>query len=191
MVRARWLAFVPLLSLVAVEADAAAYDAYDDTGNRTKETAPNGNFLTYSSAGIIHSSGLSVAFGRDAQGRITTITDPAGKQVVYTYDAAGNLDTEVVKNRRGATTTYTYDASGYVQSMKDALGGNTLFTYDARGRLAFTRALPDAMRGAVIPRVRIPLLCDRFGRIVPREGCHCALRKVTNRYPALRAVDGT
>jgi YD repeat-containing protein len=65
----------------------------DENFGITKVTEPNGNFLTYSSAGIIHSSGLSVAFTRDSQGRIATVTDPAGKQIVYTYDTAGNLAT--------------------------------------------------------------------------------------------------
>jgi hypothetical protein len=40
-------------------------------------TDRNGNSLTISAAGVIHSSGKSIAFTRDESGRITLITDPA------------------------------------------------------------------------------------------------------------------
>ncbi|MCP4843071.1 MAG: RHS repeat protein, partial [Halieaceae bacterium] len=48
-------------------------------------TDPNGNTLTYTDAGIVHSSGKSVDFIRDGQGRITRITDPMGQEIVYDY----------------------------------------------------------------------------------------------------------
>ena len=50
----------------------------------------NGNRLTYSAAGITHSSGLGVAFTRDGLGRITAITDPDLNVMSYGYDANGN-----------------------------------------------------------------------------------------------------
>src|SRR4029078_1633750 len=48
---------------------------------------PNGNTLTVTEDGIIHSSGKSIQFVRDGQGRITAIIDPAGNTMSYTYDA--------------------------------------------------------------------------------------------------------
>ncbi|QOY86399.1 DUF6531 domain-containing protein [Paludibaculum fermentans] len=47
----------------------------------------NGNTLTIAADGITSSAGnLKVAFVRDAQGRITKITDPLGKQYLYGYN---------------------------------------------------------------------------------------------------------
>ncbi len=50
----------------------------------------NGNTLTVTSAGITSSTGLSVPFMRDAQGRITKITDPLGKEYMYTYQCCAH-----------------------------------------------------------------------------------------------------
>ncbi|NES98727.1 MAG: hypothetical protein F6K32_26865, partial [Desertifilum sp. SIO1I2] len=44
------------------------------SGDLLSATDTNGNKLTFSDAGIISSTGKSVTFGRDAQGRITTVT---------------------------------------------------------------------------------------------------------------------
>ena len=52
---------------------------------------PDGNTLTFSSAGISHSAGKSIAFTRDAAGRITAITDPEGRRIAYGYTPAGDL----------------------------------------------------------------------------------------------------
>ena len=53
----------------------------------------SGNTLTFSAAGISHSSGRSIAFVRDSQGRIAKITDPNGASLFYGYDANGDLRT--------------------------------------------------------------------------------------------------
>ncbi len=50
----------------------------------------NGNTLTVTAAGITSSTGLSVPFVRDAQGRITKITDPLGKEYMYTYQCCAH-----------------------------------------------------------------------------------------------------
>ena len=51
----------------------------------------NGNGLTIGPNGITSTTGLNVPFVRDAQNRITQITDPAGNVYSYGYDASGNL----------------------------------------------------------------------------------------------------
>jgi YD repeat-containing protein len=51
----------------------------------------NGNTVTFGSDGITHSAGKSIVFTRDAQGRITTVTDPLGNVQRYAYDANGDL----------------------------------------------------------------------------------------------------
>ena len=50
----------------------------------------NGNGLTITPNGITSTTGLNVPFVRDAQNRITQITDPQGNVYLYGYDANGN-----------------------------------------------------------------------------------------------------
>src|SRR4029077_3823002 len=57
---------------------------------------PNGNTITVTSTGLVSSTGASVPFTRDAQGRITSIQGPSTgsnpPKVTYAYDPAnGNL----------------------------------------------------------------------------------------------------
>ncbi len=56
-------------------------------------TDRNGNGLTITPNGITSTTGLNVPFVRDAQNRITQITDPQGNVYLYGYDANGNLAT--------------------------------------------------------------------------------------------------
>ncbi|MET0645080.1 MAG: RHS repeat-associated core domain-containing protein [Pyrinomonadaceae bacterium] len=112
----------------------------------------DGNVLTFSAAGITSSAGnLTVAFARDAQGRITQITDPAGKLYQYDYDAAGDLvavklpDSEVplryeyeaghffrksTDSRGHAESVTTYHPDGRLASVTDAMGETTAYAYD-------------------------------------------------------------
>ncbi|HEX3526937.1 MAG TPA: Ig-like domain-containing protein, partial [Thermoanaerobaculia bacterium] len=112
----------------------------------------NGNVLTFSAAGISSSAGgLNVPFVRDAQGRITQITDPEGKTFRYSYDASGDLvgvqlpdiETPLLyeyasghfflkgTDARGNTeATTTYYADGRLQSVTDATGKTTDYAYD-------------------------------------------------------------
>jgi RHS repeat-associated protein len=96
----------------------------------------NGNTLTVSANGIAHSSGKSISFTRDAQGRITNITDPDGQSNVYTYDAAGDLIS--YRDRENNTTTYTYEPTiaHHLKSIVDPLNRTPIRNeYDASGRL--------------------------------------------------------
>jgi RHS repeat-associated protein len=125
-----------------------------DIVDRRKEIqALNNNLLTFTAAGISSSAGnVTVPFVRDAQGRISQITDLNGKNYVYGYDTAGNLasvtfpgvataagygyfpdhllKTEI--DSRGNTSTSTYYADGRLQtvtgpSVSDALGNPTQY----------------------------------------------------------------
>ena len=95
---------------------------------------PYGNTLTYGPNGIIHSNGQSVAFTRDALGRITKITDPMGKAISYTYDVNGNLS--AVTNRNSETGSFAYNRDHGLTSYTDPAGTlQARYTYDAQGRL--------------------------------------------------------
>jgi len=118
---------------------------------------PNGNTLTYTKDGIIHSDGKSVLFHRDGLGRITSITDPNQNTITYDYDSAGDLTafTDLEHN----TTHYTYapaplshalvdiidplgrgvvkniyDDNGRLIAQEDANGIRTEFSHDIEGR---------------------------------------------------------
>ena len=110
-------------------------------------TDPNGEVLTIAKSGITSSNGAAIQFARDAKGRITQVTDPAGRTVKYAYTLAGDLDNitspinQVSRNQYAAApaalahllTSYTdasgtqqlrneYDATGKLIAQYDALG---------------------------------------------------------------------
>jgi RHS repeat-associated protein len=106
----------------------------DQAGGLRSMRDTNGNTLTVSATGIHHSSGVSVAFTRDAAGRIAQVTDPTGNSVFYNYDARGDLTS--FKDREAETTTYGYDAAHLLLDIKDPRGLQPMRNeYDAAGRL--------------------------------------------------------
>ena len=93
----------------------------------------NGNQLTITPAGITHSSGKSIAFERDAEGRIIRITDPLHREMHYAYDAAGDLAS--FTDRAGATSRFTYEDHRLLD-IEDPRGVKPLRNeYDDGGRL--------------------------------------------------------
>ena len=94
----------------------------------------NGNKLTINNSGIHHTSGRSLLFTRDGQGRITRVTDPAGNYTQYTYDAAGDLT--AFTDREGAVSEYGYNTTHGMTSIKDPRGITPIRNdYDESGRL--------------------------------------------------------
>ena len=115
--------------------------AFDANGNLTKMTDAEGRSLTFTHNGVISSTGVSIVYHRDAQDRITSITDPAGNSVNYGYDDAGNLTQFFNRTANPATDnptmSYSYAAgSHYVQGLFDARGIQAARNYyDAQNRL--------------------------------------------------------
>ena len=112
--------------------------------------ALNGETLTFTSTGVTSSAGgLTVAFTRDAQGRITEVRDPAGKVFRYSYDAAGDLISVTLPDTP-TPVTYTYDASHLLLKAVDARGNPAATaTYYSDGRLeSVTDALGQTTRYA-------------------------------------------
>jgi YD repeat-containing protein len=94
----------------------------------------NGNTLTVTAAGITSSTGLSVPFVRDGQGRITQITDAIGNFYKYAYDATGNLSTVTLPSIT-QPTTYGYDPTHLLTSEKDPRGNTGSTSYYPNGTL--------------------------------------------------------
>ncbi|MEO8034319.1 MAG: DUF6531 domain-containing protein, partial [Acidobacteriota bacterium] len=82
----------------------------------------NGNVLTVTSSGIQHNSGKGVTFVRDPQGRITTVTDPAGNVQTYGYDSAGDLITHTDRETNATTFSYFAAPAHHLNEIHDPLG---------------------------------------------------------------------
>jgi RHS repeat-associated protein len=120
-------------SYTLTTADGVVYALDESFGVRTI-TDTNGNVVTYSASGIVHSRGKSIAFARDAENRITQITDPLGGTISYEYDTSGDLAS--VTDQLGNKTTYTYNSEHGLTDIKDPRGITPIKNiYDDSGRL--------------------------------------------------------
>ena len=131
-------------------------------------TDPNGNSLTYSNDGIVHSSGQRIDFIRDAQNRITAITKyglSSTIQLTYEYNRNGNLI--AVTDESDNVSTYTYNNEHALMEMFDPLGRRLLRNiYDATGRL-IAQEDNDGNRTDFNHDIagRQSIITDRLGRI--------------------------
>ena len=113
--------------------DGTKYDLDQDKGVRSI-TDVNGNSLTVTDQGILHSSGKSVQFVRDSRRRITKIVDPQGNAMTYAYDEKGDLVsyTDRATNR----TRFGYVSNHYLEEVFDPLNRRAVRSeYDESGRL--------------------------------------------------------
>lgn len=92
--------------------------------------------LTFDETGIHSSIGPEILWERDAEGRITSIIDPAGNRLHYRYDALGDL--VEFENQIGDITRMSYlsDPAHYLESVIDPHGQQVvLVRYNADGRM--------------------------------------------------------
>jgi RHS repeat-associated protein len=114
--------------------DGSYYVIDQDAGGVIESGDAHGNKVLWDSASISHPSGGEIDFDRDAEGRITGITDGAGRSVHYDYDVLGNLNKVVDPN--GNTTLFRYGPDSYLIDIVDALGIRASRTeYDDAGRI--------------------------------------------------------
>jgi RHS repeat-associated protein len=89
---------------------------------------------------LAHSNGDQMLLSYNAAGRVSQVTDPAGRVATYTYDASGEHLTSVTTPQ--GTTQYTYvTGQGAARehalaSVTDATGAQRNFEYDTQGRLS-------------------------------------------------------
>ncbi len=120
-----------LFKLTTHDGEVYILDEHDGLKSLTDR---NGNTLTVTPEGIFHSSGQSIQFVRDPQGRITKVVDPAGNAVAYNYDASGNLVS--FADRENSTTLFSFDDTHRLLTITDPRGIQPLRNeYDAAGRL--------------------------------------------------------
>jgi YD repeat-containing protein len=104
----------------------------------SKLTDKNGNTIAYSRDALgrlthvqdVHGRFYDVAY--DNNGYASKLTDSGGRTVVYTHDAAGHLTSEAGPV---GTLTYQYDASNRMTQIGYPNGGVHNYVYDAQGRV--------------------------------------------------------
>lgn len=129
--------------------------AYDDNGNRIKETRHGGS---YGAEGELLAEGedLTLTSAYDARNRLVCVEDGQGARISYRYDARGNRTGEEQVIRAGSSATgeravlrkirYSYDRAGRLikktELLDDGLTENpsrtpdtavTSYSYDANG----------------------------------------------------------
>lgn len=118
--------------------------AYNTDHQLTTVTPPTGNNLapyhyTYDAFGrpltVTDGAGREATFGYDADGRVTSVTFNDGTIAIsYTYDGSGNL---IQRTDESGTTSYTYDLANQLLTRHNTADGKTLlYTYDLDGNLA-------------------------------------------------------
>jgi RHS repeat-associated protein len=78
-------------------------------------------------------NGLTNTWTYDAYNRVSTYKDAYGNLIQYKYDANGNLTNLVYPG--GKNVFYTFDADNHLTQVKDWSGRITTFQYDLAGRL--------------------------------------------------------
>jgi RHS repeat-associated protein len=128
--------------------------SYDSNGHRVGMTDGTGTTAyTYDDLGrltkTVDGRGLSMAYGYDRSGHVTSLTYADGSKVTRTYDRAGRPTS--VRDWLGHTTTFAYDPDGHL--VKESYPNQTvaLFSIDAAGHLA---SIQDAKIGPTIPFLR-------------------------------------
>ena len=103
--------------------DAITRLEYDNVGQVTKVTQPDGAFLEFS---------------YDHAHRLTGIKDNLGNTVTYQLDGAGNRISEETRDAGNVlrhSLSRVYDQLGQLETLADALSTPTDFTYDAVGQV--------------------------------------------------------
>jgi RHS repeat-associated protein len=116
---------------------------YSKFGGLEDITDRLGNVLTVTPDGITSSSGQGVKFVRDAEGRITQITDPANNSTIYQYDTRGNLEMTTASNGLSSHYDYADTPAHYLTDVNSTSNGCTCtpasppvhVAYDFGGRL--------------------------------------------------------
>ena len=119
--------------------DAEIFRTYDEHGNKSSETDPEGNTtrFTYDSAGNMASledpNGSVWSYTYDDAGNLRSAADPLGNRTLFEYDATGKL--VWIADPRGNETSYAYDERGRTVGVTDAYGNTAWTEYDADGNI--------------------------------------------------------
>ena len=95
-------------------------------------------FLDFTSTGALWRirdlNGYATTMSYDGTGKLTTVTEPAGRTLAITYNGTR---VSRVQDQTGRGVSYAYDAAGNLTDITDVRGGNTRYTYSG-GHLVLT-----------------------------------------------------
>jgi RHS repeat-associated protein len=98
----------------------------------------DGIIWTFNSSGWLVAqrdrNGNQITITRDGQNRVSRLTDPAGRNLTFSYSGS-DLTVQQVTDPIGRTVQYTYDAEQRLILVTDPLGQVTRYSYDLSGRL--------------------------------------------------------
>ncbi|MBI3377424.1 MAG: RHS repeat protein [Nitrospirae bacterium] len=111
--------------------------SYDAVNRLTQKLYPDGNMAAYqynANSSLTYAGNQYIAynFTYDANKRIISSIDSAGKTLQYTYDANSNRTS--MTDPTGGITSYAYNALNLVASITNPSGKQFGFTYDSLGR---------------------------------------------------------
>jgi len=112
--------FDPIVGVANLWGLATLSDRHGNTVTVTRAAGSIGTTLGLRIASVTEPAGRSLLFSYDSLGRVAFLTDPLGRQVRYTYDPAGRVET--VTDPAGGVTRYTYDASHRILTITDPRG---------------------------------------------------------------------
>jgi len=108
------------------------------SGTRTLRFKDGRSWRFRTSDGLLVSqadrNGNTVLISLDSQGRVTALTEPAGRQLTFSYTGA-SLRIDRITDPLGRTVSYTYDAQSRLETVIDPAAGITRYTYDANHRM--------------------------------------------------------
>jgi RHS repeat-associated protein len=111
----------------------------DSSGGYTFSRDDGGTSYRFSAAGKLTSeadlNGYVTTLAYNAKGQLATVTDPARRQLTFTYSGT---HIATATDPMGRAWKYGYNASGNLAQATDPLGRTWSFTYDAQHRLLTT-----------------------------------------------------
>ena len=113
-------------------------DTFDKNGRLISQTDRNGlvTALAYDSNGlatVTDPAGRQLVFTTASNGLVSKVTDPAGRTVSYAHDSSENLVS--VTDVGGGTTSYSYTSNHLLATTTDPLGGQISNLYDSSNRV--------------------------------------------------------
>jgi RHS repeat-associated protein len=117
---------------------------FTSTGSLSQMLDPHGNITAIAYNGsypvsMTDASGRKLTFIRDANNRISQVTDPANRTIDYSYSGNGDLIRVTKKDATDAvlaTVSYEYETNHHLKSIIDPNGNIKTITYTTDGKVA-------------------------------------------------------